>query len=294
MIGTGKGGVGKSTVAAHYAASHAARGRSTLLVCVTSQDDDDLGIQRFGKGDQPEGKSVLDGWGLYHSLLDRTPLVPVREVRPNLDVVPGGKGVGEIINLLMVRMMQEGIGVVLALARALAPIAPAYDQIVIDSAPENDSLEQLAAAAARKLVVPTRSDISSIRGMERIGRNFHLVQQQVNSDLRVAGAFLYGSNPRATALHEQARIRIAELLGDDTPVLDTVVGYRETPATNARNLGLMFWEYAEMLPCSPKGYDVAAGRAKREDVVPESIVPLAKEMTSLAQEMDEYCMEVTP
>jgi energy-coupling factor transporter ATP-binding protein EcfA2 len=86
VVGTGKGGVGKSTVAAHLAGESAAAGERTLLICVTGQDDDDdLGIKRFNRGIHPEGPSVIDGEGLYSAIHDRTPLRPIREVRPNLD-----------------------------------------------------------------------------------------------------------------------------------------------------------------------------------------------------------------
>ncbi|MEU9412223.1 ParA family protein [Streptomyces sp. NPDC048281] len=288
-IGTGKGGVGKSTIAAHKAAWHAARGRRTLLICVTSQDDDDLGIERFGRGIRPEGQAVLNGEGLLRAVRDRTPLLPVREVRPNLDVVPGGEAVGELLTLLTARMPIEGVHVVASLARALAPIAPWYDDIVIDSAPEQDALEQIALAASRWLFVPTRSDDTSIRGMQRIARNYKLVRTQVNPHLQVAGACLYGSNPTATQLHDEVRTDVLGVLGPNTPMLSTVVGYREMPAVNARKKGLTFGEYAALLPNSAKSYDVAAGRAQRADVVPESIVPLAKEMDELNLEIDAHC-----
>ncbi|MEU5108222.1 ParA family protein [Streptomyces sp. NPDC021354] len=289
MVGTGKGGVGKSTIAAHLAGHTAAQGKRTLLVCVTSQDDDDLGIKRFGRGIQPDGPSVVDGQGLYRSISERSPLMPIREVRPNLDVVPGGVAVGELVQLLMHRMMTEGVGVVLSLARSLAPLAPWYDQIVFDSAPENDSLEQLAAAAARYLVVPTRSDDSSISGMQRIARNFKAVRKQANPSLRVAGAFLYASNPTATSMHAEVKEDIREVLGNGTTIFSKVVGYREKPARNARKKGLLFAEYAELLPTSARSYDVAAGRAKVADVVPEAIIGLSGDMRDLNNEILLHC-----
>lgn len=289
MIGTGKGGVGKSTIASHLAGHEAAQGIPTLLVCVTSQEDDDLGILRHNRGIQPAGPSVMDGEGLYRSIHNRTPLVPVREVRPNLDVVPGGTAVGRINQLLMLRMMEEGVGVALALAHALAPIADRYGRIIFDSAPENDPLEQLAAAAARWLAIPTRSDDSSINGLKRIAANYKAVRKQVNPRLEVAGAFLYASNPSATSLHAEVKRDIQSILGARVPTLNTVVGYREKPARNARRRGLLFGEYAELLPTSARSYDVAAGRAQESDVVPEAIVGLAGDMRALNLEILEHC-----
>jgi hypothetical protein len=89
-------------------------------------------------------------------------------------------------------------------------------------------------------------------------------------------------------MHAEVKESILKILGDGTPILSTVVGYREKPARNARELGLLFGEYAERLPFSAKSYDVAAGRAKSSDVVPEAITGLSDDMNKLNTEITEY------
>ncbi|MFC5201142.1 hypothetical protein [Streptomyces kaempferi] len=54
-------------------------------------------------------------------------------------------------------------------------------------------------------------------------------------------------------------------------------------------MGLLFSEYEALLPTSAKSYDVAAGRAKVADVVPDSIVSLSADMRALNSEILEYC-----
>ncbi|MFI5752840.1 hypothetical protein ACIBBE_45065, partial [Streptomyces sp. NPDC051644] len=56
---------------------------------------------------------------------------------------------------------------------------------------------------------------------------------------------------------------------------------------------LLFSEYAELLPMSARGYDVAAGRAKVADVVPDAIVGLADDMRALTTEIFEHCRKAT-
>ncbi|MEV7123741.1 ParA family protein [Kitasatospora griseola] len=288
IVVTGKGGVGKSTVAAHLAGRSAAEGTPTLLIAMTGQEDDDFGITKNGCGTHPEGESVLEGLGLFRAIERNEPLRPIRGVRPNLDVVPGGQAVGRVQQILATRLMHEGLSVYQALARSLSLIAHRYGRVVIDGAPEDDTLEQLGLAAARRLWIPTRSDESSIKGIQRIATNFKIVRKrQINPYLELGGAFLYGSNPSATSIHAMVRDDVLGILGPNARMLSTVVGYREKPAMLARKRGLLFGELAALLPASPKSYDVAAGRAKESDVIPEASVKLAEDMQALTTEIFE-------
>jgi cellulose biosynthesis protein BcsQ len=54
------------------------------------------------------------------------------------------------------------------LARALAPLVGSYDLVVIDTPPVDTTLQVMALGAARWLLVPTKADASSIRGIAPI------------------------------------------------------------------------------------------------------------------------------
>jgi chromosome partitioning protein len=70
------------------------------------------------------------------------PLTPAREIRPNLDVVPGGKYVRRVTATMTAEMTDRKRAghAVLALARALLPVADDYDVVIIDSPPRTHPL----------------------------------------------------------------------------------------------------------------------------------------------------------
>src|SRR5690349_22406800 len=81
-----KGGVGKTSIAANLAGQFAAAGYRCLLIDLNRQANlaDDLGYRGSEFDDE--------GAGLLGSIIARTPLRPVQDVRPQLDAVCGGAG----------------------------------------------------------------------------------------------------------------------------------------------------------------------------------------------------------
>ncbi len=79
-VSNGKGGVGKTSVASHLAGIAAAAGWKVLAVDLDPQGNlgQDLGYYQADRGDS--GRSLSD------AVIDGTELVPLRDVRPNLDV----------------------------------------------------------------------------------------------------------------------------------------------------------------------------------------------------------------
>ena len=69
-----------------------------------------------------------DGEAVLRAAVSRTTLAPVKEVRPNLDFIPGAASWRKAVEMLPHNDLTW-------LDRSLAPIAADYDLVVIDSPP---------------------------------------------------------------------------------------------------------------------------------------------------------------
>jgi chromosome partitioning protein len=280
VIANGKGGVGKTTLASNLAGLVAADGGSVLLVDVNGQGNvgRDLGYRESSIDD--EGAALSD------ALRTGAPLVPVSGVRPNLDVVVGGQHVGAVPDMLAATYRMQQHRQALALAICLAPVAARYDLVVIDSAPENPPLQQLALSAARWMVAPTRSDRASINdGLGSISRQFQLVRTAVNPDLALLGVVLFGSGSASKQIHRKARQWVAEELGAEAFLFDTIVRYSEAVGQDARSHGRLVHELELAAANNPKFWDLRAGNATAGTIVSTTSASVAEDLATLAREI---------
>ena len=237
-IANGKGGVSKTSVTANVAGLTAAAGFSVLVVDLDPQGDlaDDLGY--FKNSDDDQGR------GLANALLTESPApITLKNVRTNLDVITGGVALADVSGALLSRMTRGNVSFDL-LAKILAPIAGEYDVILIDTPPVDTTLQRLALGAARWLLIPTKSDASSIRGMERIAQQ---ASATVTDEHRIdlLGILLTGSTTSATRVRAGAEADIRALLGDDALLFGTTIRASEAVAREGRDQGLLVHELAE-------------------------------------------------
>lgn len=250
-----KGGVGKTSIAANMAGQLAAAGFQVLLVDLNRQANlsDDLGIRNSGLND--------DGRGLVHSIQYGEPFRPVREVRARLDIVCGGTYLEMLTPLMISQVSNVGRDAYRALGDVLVPIADDYDITIIDTPPESTILTDLALGAARWVLMPTRSDAGGLVGMTLVAQRFKLARQ-INPNITLLGAVLFGTGTRSVAIHNEVRARVAEAFGGQSPMFTTNIRYAEKTAQDARRLGKLAHELEEELASQPAWWEaLRSGRA---------------------------------
>lgn len=227
-ITSGKGGVLKTTLACHLAGIAAESGRRTLLV-----DVDPQGNAMFDLGYPSDG-----GQGLADAISSGTSIRILDNVRPNLDVIPGGPALDQIETPHVAACWRR-------LENALHDVASGYGLIVIDSPARELSLRRMILTAARCVVVPTGVDRASRVGLPGVAATINEVREATNPRLDVL-AVVAGPIPSThSRIRARARARLGALIGDDDLVASTVIRHAPLVAEQCRELGMLSTEFAE-------------------------------------------------
>jgi chromosome partitioning protein len=239
-----KGGVGKTSLVANLAGQLAASGYRCLLIDLNRQANlaDDLGYRDDERDDQGEG--------LLMSVIAGSALEPVTDIRPDLDVVPGGARLSDLVPLMVSRLQERGREAFCVLADVLAPVAEPYDVVFIDCPPESPILTDLALTAARWVVMPTKSDSGGLIGMRLVGERFALASE-LNPDLGLLGAVLFATGSRSVQVHAEVRAEVENAFGGQSPLFAASVRHAERSAQDARRLGKLAHELEAEVAAQP-------------------------------------------
>ena len=223
-----------------------------------------------------------DGAGLVASLVTGGPLVvSVPQARAKIDVIAGGERLDDLAGLLLSRY-RRGDDIAAALADPLAALLAGsdYDLVIIDCPPGEPTLQLLALAAARWLIIPTKADSASVKGMARIAAR--LVQARShNPDLELLGVVLFDMPSSATRLRRDISEQITQALGGVAPLFQATIRH-SVAAVGARSRGLLIHEYAGELAGEPFWKALREGRAP---ATPGTAPALAADYTALTHEI---------
>ena len=232
VLASAKGGVGKTSIAANVAGK-AAEDLKVLVIDLDPRGSlhRDLGYVR------------QDGTALFNALVHVKPLPILKDVRPNLDVVPGGAAMQDIAGMLLVRQMSNPESGEFAdlLYAGLSPIAEDYDLILVDTSPGEASIVQGAFTVASAVVIPSKADGGSTDAVEGVADRFKAVRER-NPRLAVAGAVLFDVGSTSRKIERNLRKELSELLETAAPVFATRIRHSEGAARDAREHGRLIHE----------------------------------------------------
>ena len=213
-----KGGVGKTTTTINLGAALAEYGRKVLLL-----DFDPQGALSAGVGVQPH---ELDR-SVYNLLVERD--VTARDVIlptaiPGVDLLPANIDLSAAEVALVNEVAREQ-----TLARALRPVLPDYDLVLIDCQPSLGLLTVNALAASHGVVIPLECEYFALRGMALLVETIHKVQERINPDLELEGILATMYNAR-TVHHREVLARVVDAFGDTVfhTVITSTIKFPET------------------------------------------------------------------
>ncbi len=170
-------------------------------------DLDPQGNASTGLGIRHEEREVT----VYDVLADEAPIEGAVVPTPieNLFAVPSTIDLAGAEIELVSQFSRE-----LRLKRAIEPLKQdAYDFVFLDCPPSLGLLTVNALAAAEELIVPIQCEYYALEGLGQLLRNVRLVQQNVNTGLRLTGIVMTMFDPR-TKLSEQVVAEVRRYFGD--------------------------------------------------------------------------------
>lgn len=201
-----KGGVGKTSITANLAGELAHSGYKVLTIDLDPQGNlrNSLGYRDTPADDR--------GDGLVRSVLEGTPLVPTRQVRPNLDVVGGGIRTKELQQALQLGAM-NGRNSASQLSQVLALSALNYDVVLLDTPPSPGMLQTSALVAARYILLPIEGDEDSLDGLETMAGEITNVRDR-NPLIRPLGVVRFRMSAQATRTRDETKTASELMLGE--------------------------------------------------------------------------------
>lgn len=175
-----KGGVGKTTTTLNLGVALAEMGRRVLLV-----DADPQGSLTLSMGvKNPDALPVSLATVMQAVIEDRPPPegLGILKHSEGVDLIPANIELSGLEMSLFNTMSRESI-----LKACLEPVRKDYDYILIDCMPSLGMMTINALTAADSVIVPSKPDFLSTKGMDLLMKSIARVRRQLNPELKVDG-----------------------------------------------------------------------------------------------------------
>jgi cellulose biosynthesis protein BcsQ len=204
-------------------------------------------------------------------------------------VVPGGECLHDLAGALYARRQRQPGAAATALANSLGAIAGDYDMVFLDCPPGQDVLQEAALVAAGWALIPTKTDVSSRKGLREVATRF-AAARVLNPELALLGVVLFGVNRSAKRIEAEARAAIEAELGGTAPVFRTTIRHVEASAFDVRERGQLVHELERAVLAAPKWYERRPGKHRGDPDVGEGALAgsagaLAGDYQALAEEI---------
>ena len=200
-IANQKGGVGKSTTAVNLTSYLGQFGYKTLIVDMDPQSNTTSGL---GIADITEKSSI------YNVLINGENIlqIAIKTQYKNLEAIPSSIQLAGAEIELVTSMKRE-----YKLKESLDKYRNDYDYIIIDCPPALGLLTINALSAATEVIIPIQCEYYALEGLGQLLNTINLVKDNLNSELKIAGALMTMYDPRIK-LAEQVILEVKKYFPD--------------------------------------------------------------------------------
>ncbi len=197
-----KGGVGKTTTTTNTAAYLALMGKKVLLVDFDPQSNASSGLGCDVRN--INGRSIYDGLLGNRVALELIHTTPIK----NFHFIPAHPNLAGLTVELLDKENREHY-----LDKFIRPISHLYDYVIIDLPPSMSMLTVNGLVAADEIIIPVQCEYYGLEGLGQILETVDLLNNNLNKNLRVAGALLTMYDTREQLSREVSRELRKHFLG---------------------------------------------------------------------------------